>query len=193
LDQGRSRQGLLSLVDNAEVTSDPQDVINARLLALGQVIEWSASMEEILRSAFCSLVGSKYAAILAGGQTADGLIEDCKALTRAHHEMSSEHSEAILAALERCKAANQRRNALVHGVKTASRAADGALQTIRSRRRSNVPAIEPWTPQTISEAAGELLRAGLELFGAMQKAVSPEVMVLDQALAWEERRRAQGT
>jgi hypothetical protein len=58
---------------------------------------------------------------------ADGLIEDCKALTQAHHEMPPEHRDAILAALDRCKVANQRRNILVHGVKTASRATDGAL------------------------------------------------------------------
>jgi hypothetical protein len=61
------------LNDNAEVSSEPPDVITARLIAFGQVVEWSASMEDILRSAFCSLVGSKYAAILAGGQTADGV------------------------------------------------------------------------------------------------------------------------
>ena len=73
----------------------------------------------------------------------------------------------------------------------ASRAMDGALQTRRSRRRSHIPAVEPWTPETISEAAGELLQAGLELFGAMQNAVSPEVLVIDEALAWEERRRAE--
>ena len=173
------------------MTSEAPDVIAARLVALGKVIEWSASMENILRSAFCSLVGSKYAAILAGGQTAEALIEDCKALTQAHHEMPPEHREAILAALRRCKAANQRRNVLVHGVKTASRATDGALQTLRSRRRSHIPAIEPWTPETISEAAAELLQAGLELFGAMQNAVSPEVMVIDEALAWEERLRTE--
>jgi hypothetical protein len=105
--------------------------------------------------------------------------------------MPPEHRDAIPAALDRCKVANQPRNVLVHGVKTASRATDGALQTRRSRRRSHIPATEPWTPQTISEAAGELLRAGLELFGAMQNAVSPEVMVINEALAWEERRRAE--
>lgn len=173
------------------MTSEAPDVITARLVTLGKVIEWSASMETILRSAFCSLVGSKYAAILAGGQTADGLIEDCKALAHAHHEMRPEHRDAILAALERCKAANQRRNVLVHGVKTASRATDGALQTVRSRRRSHISVKESWTPETISQAAGELLQAGLELFGAMQNAVSPEVMVMDDALAWEDRRRAE--
>jgi hypothetical protein len=177
--------------DNAEATPEGADVINARLVALGQVIEWSASMEHILRGAFCSLVGSKYAAILAGGQTADGLIEDCKALTDAHYEMPAEHRDAIHAALNRCKLANQRRNTLVHGVKTASRVTDGALQTIRSRRRSNTPTVEPWTPDTIREAATELLMAGMELFGAMEKAVSPQVMVIDNALAWEERRRAE--
>jgi transposase len=59
----------------------------------------------------------------------------CKALAQAHLEMSHEHRGAIMDALERCKAANHRRNVLVHGVKTGSRATDGALQTIRSRRR----------------------------------------------------------
>jgi len=65
------------------------------------------------------------------------------------------------------------------------------LRTIRSRRRSNTPTVEPWTPDTIREAAAELVMAGQELRGAMENAVSPEVMFIGEALAWEERRRAE--
>ena len=45
-------------------------VQSERRAALGLVIEWAAIMEEILRFSFCSLVGSKYAAVVAGGQGA---------------------------------------------------------------------------------------------------------------------------
>jgi hypothetical protein len=41
-----------------------------------------------------------------------------------------------------------------------------------------------------SGAATELLKANLALFAAVQEAVSPETMVIADALAWEDRRRA---
>jgi hypothetical protein len=154
------------------MTFEEPDIITIRLIALGQVIEWSATMEHILRDAFCSLVGSKFAAIVAGGQTASWLIDQCKALADAHHEIPSEHREAIKAALERCRAANERRNHLVHGVKTASRIPDGALQTVRSRNRKYRPDIQPWTPASIQEAAGELHGIGkLVLCGRVRRRV----------------------
>jgi hypothetical protein len=88
-------------------------------------------------------------------------------------------------ALELCRAANERRNSLVHGVKTGSRVSDGSLQTIRSRRGNRGPMVEPWTPATIREVAVQLVQADLQLFGAMQRAVSDRLMVMDQALYWE--------
>jgi hypothetical protein len=145
-------------------------------------------MERNLRSAFCSLVGSKYAAVVCAGQSVNWLIEQCRALVSVNLELTSEHQDAIRAALAACAAADKRRNVLVHGEKTASRVSDGSLMTIRSRLRTIDPQIESWTPATIREAAGEQVTAGLQLFGAMQSAVSPRVMVLDNALAWEIRR-----
>jgi hypothetical protein len=77
------------VTDNAGMASDPDpmNILTTRLAALGQVIESSAFMEYTLRNAFCSLVDSKYAAIVAGGQSVNWLIEQCKALADVHHDM----------------------------------------------------------------------------------------------------------
>jgi hypothetical protein len=150
-------------------------------------------MEHSLRDAFCALVGSKYAAIVADGQPVNWLIEQCKALTDAHHDMTDEQRAAIKAALERCRTANEQHNHLVHGIKTASRVPDGTLNTVRSRNRTHIPTIQEWTPASIYAAAGELLAAGLDLHGAIHNAVTPEMEVIGDALGWEDRRRAQET
>jgi hypothetical protein len=182
----RLRRKTVAVEDNAGVTRESDDVITARLISLGAVMESSAFMEYTLRNAFCSLVGSRYAAIVAGGQPVGWLIEQCRALTEAHRDMPSQHREAIKAALERCRAANERRNHLVHGVKTASRAGGGARGTGRSRSSTTrTPAVRTWTSDTIHEAARELLQADLALSGAMENAVSPKLMVIGDALGPE--------
>jgi len=181
----RLRGKTVPVKDNAGVTREPDDVITARLSSLGAVMESSAFMEYTLRNAFCSLLGSKYAAIVAGGQPVGWLIEQCRALTDAHRDMPRQHREAIKAALERCRAANERRNHLVHGVKTASRAGGSALGTVKSRSGTRTPAVRAWTPETIHEAARELLQADLALFGAMENAISPKLMVIGDALGPE--------
>jgi hypothetical protein len=165
------------------------DVLSDRLQALGLIVEFSATLEFTLRSAFCSLVGSKYAAVVAGGQPLVWLIEQCKALADANLEIHAVQRQDIKDALKLCREANERRNDLVHGVKTSSRVSDGSLRTIRSRRMTIEPKIEPWTPATIRELAGQLVNADSMLMGAMQRAVSDELMVIDQALAWEQQRR----
>ena len=181
----RLRGKTVPVKDNAGVTREPDDVITARLSSLGAVMESSAFMEYTLRNAFCSLLGSKYAAIVVGGQPVGWLIEQCRALTDAHRDMPRQHREAIKAALERCRAANERRNHLVHGVKTASRAGGSALGTVKSRSGTRTPAVRAWTPETIHEAARELLQADLALFGAMENAISPKLMIIGDALGPE--------
>jgi hypothetical protein len=168
------------------MTSEGPDYLTLQIRSLGEVVYNSSGMESILRSAFCSLVGSKFAAIVAAGQPAVWLIEQCKALTDAHREMPQNHREAIKAALDRCAQANEQRNHLVHGVKTGVRVSDGTFQTIRSRSRKYKPTVQDWTPPAAHKAAGELLHAGLALFAAMQAAVSPQMMVIDNALGWED-------
>lgn len=184
-------EGATTTVDGSEISaSDEPDIMAQRAMALGMVVEWSAMMEHTLRNAFCSLVGSKFAAIVAGGQTAGWLIEYCRKLADSHREFSDEARRAIKDALSACAVANDRRNHLVHGIKTASRASDGYLRTIKSSRGTHVPVVQAWLPVDIREAGAALLHADLRLFAAIQAAVSPEMMVIGDALGWEDARRA---
>src|SRR5258708_6000393 len=70
-----------------------------RLVALGLVIEFSASMEHSLARVFCALVDSPWAVILAAGRTAEWLIENCKALVTHRPDLTGEVSDRLLAAL----------------------------------------------------------------------------------------------
>ena len=110
------------------MTSDSSDDMQTkRLLALGSVITASGVLEDLLREAFCALVGSKFAAVVAGGQGADWLIGYCKALVEAHFELPEASRESVKAALQLCRSANDLRNQLVHGVQTVSTGSDGAF------------------------------------------------------------------
>jgi hypothetical protein len=60
-----------------------EDDENRMLVALGKVSESGTTMEWVLRLAFQCLVGSKYAAVVAGGQPVGWLIAQCIALTRS--------------------------------------------------------------------------------------------------------------
>ena len=59
-----------------EWQDDPTDN-TVLVFALGSVFEQSARMEWVLRSVFCVLVGSKYAAIIAGEQPLTWLLDNC--------------------------------------------------------------------------------------------------------------------
>ena len=163
------------------------DYLDVQLRLLGQVVYNSAAMEWILRDAFCSLVGSKFAAIVAAGQSVTWLIEQCRALTDAHREMPQTSREAIKAALDHCASANAKRNDLVHGMKTGVAVADGSFATLRSRSRKYRPTIQNWTPASLHETTFELASATSELLAAVEAAVSPQMMVIGDALGWEDR------
>ena len=55
--------------------------------ALGGVVLEAGYLERTLRTAFSALVGSKYAAVVAGHLTEAGLIEDCQKITRYHTDL----------------------------------------------------------------------------------------------------------
>jgi hypothetical protein len=143
-------------------------------------------MESMLRDAFCSLVGSKFAAIVAAGQNTTWLIEQCRALTDAHREMPESARDAIKEALKHCASANEKRNELVHAMKTAVTVRDGSFQTIRSRHRNYKPTMQKWTPESLNEAAFELSRSTSELLTAIEVAVGPRMAVIGDALGWED-------
>src|SRR5262249_30652644 len=123
------------------------------------------------RDAFCSLVGSKYAAVVAGGQGAEWLITNCKAIVKVHREISDEDRRAITAALDDCSDANQRRNVLVHGVKAVGRRTDGSFHTLRSRKGTHIQVRKPWTTTETEEAAAAIRDAAASLYDAMYDAI----------------------
>jgi hypothetical protein len=173
--------------NNAGMSSDPADYMRTeRLLALGSVITASGAMEDLLRDAFCALVGSKFAAVVAGGQGADWLIGYCKDLIDAHMELPEASRESVKAALQLCRSANERRNQLVHGAKTASGQPDGAFQVLKSRRHQYKLHVEQWTPAQIDDVVHALVHAYQELLTAMLHAVGPDIAVLSDQLEWEE-------
>jgi hypothetical protein len=154
--------------------------------ALGSVIIASGAMEDLLRDAFCALVGSKFAAVVAGGQGADWLIGYCESLVKAHMELPEVSRESVMAALQLCRSANERRNQLVHGAKTVSYRPDGAFEVLRSRRHQYKLHVQQWTPAQIDEVAAALGHAYRELSTAMLEAVGPDIAVLSDQLEWEE-------
>ena len=148
-------------------------------------------MEWVLRSVFCALVGSKYAAVVAGGQSLSWLLENCKALVKANLEMTQEQKDDIQAALATCSAANASRNFVVHGIPGIGGESDGPLERARSRRHTDMPDIAEWTPDSIDEVGYKLFYAIGLLLAAVNKAISSEAMGMDQALARERKHREQ--
>ena len=169
------------------MSADPSDAVIERLVTLGLVIEWSTAMEDTLRGAFCSLVGSKLAAVVTGGQSAAWLIGQCRALADAHIELTNSARKTIKNALDLCEVANVRRNVLVHGIKYR-RPADGFM-TSRSRPRTHLPVAQSWTRAELLEAAVIIADADSSLFAAMQDAVGKELMRVGGLLAQEHYRR----
>jgi hypothetical protein len=165
--------------------------LDERLRNLGLVVDNGATLEMTLRDAFCSIIGNKYAAVIAAGQSVEWLILNCRAVLAAHREITGEHRANILAALDACMSANNRRTALLHGITTAGRATDGQLRTIRSVRGTFEPEIEICLPEDIFHVADALTEADLTLFRALRNAVSPEDMVVGGKLAWQQRRAAE--
>jgi hypothetical protein len=149
---------------------------------LGEVTYWSAEMESLLRDAFCALVGSKFAAIAAARQSVTWLIEQCQALTDAHHEMPQTSRKAIKTALNHCKTANGKRNALVHGTKTSIIAVDGSFTTTGSQRGKYDPVVQSWTLAALRKARDELARACVELLNAVSDAFGDQMMMIGWTL-----------
>lgn len=71
------------------------------LIGLGAVVRVSSQLEFGLRSLFCALEGSKYAAITAAGQSTDWLLGMSEALLKCNVDISHKHRIALTALLKR--------------------------------------------------------------------------------------------
>jgi hypothetical protein len=170
--------------DDVPVEKAHEEILLQRQAALGAVIEASASMEWALREAFCALVGSRFAKVIAAGQSVAWLVDSCGALIDAHEEVPAPARQAIRKALADCRAANESRNHLVHGIKSAILNADGSLHTIKSRRRTDIPIRRDWTVSSIHGVTGEISLASGLLHAAMENALPRESLVVDGGFTW---------
>ena len=196
-----SGDGCRAIADNAEMaTEEPEAevtleeieaVMTERHTALGLVIDMAGSLEYTLTGVFCALVGSKFAIVVAAGQSADWLIGNCRSLARVHYEMTDEQRAAIVAALDMAAEASRARNTLVHANKSGSAVPGGRLFTIKAKRGSHLWVSQSWTPAEIRDVAMKLARASGDLRHAIEVAMGQQVMAIGDALAWEEQRRAE--
>ena len=159
------------------MATDPaiDDVETERLIALGMVLDRAALLEYDLGRAFTMLLESKYGDILAAGQGAEWLMQNCELLVRARQEIPEDFRAQVLEALAECRAVCQRRNTLVHAIKTSS-ADDGELRTVLTRRGGRRH-IETWTPALILEFADELLDASSYLVFTVEQAVEVSALI----------------
>jgi hypothetical protein len=142
-----------------------------RFEALGQVVERAAVMEIALRMAFCTLVGGRYAAVIAGSQETHWLIENCDAVVRRHEDLPGEQRDAIRAALQACRQANRDRNRLVH--EAWGTGASGAPSVLESVCHGYRMAGRDWTIAQIRDAAAAISGAQDALLGAVEAAFAP--------------------
>lgn len=77
-----------------DVVVDPTD--SARQYALGGIVLESAYMEHLLRAVFTALLGNKNGAVVAAGQNAGWLLDQCQAMTKALQEISEDDKDAVL-------------------------------------------------------------------------------------------------
>jgi hypothetical protein len=160
-----------------------EDDENRLLVALGRTTESSTAMDWVLRLAFCCLVGSKYAAVVAGGQSTSWLIDQCGALAEVNREITEDSRRLLHAALSACRSASQQRNTLIHGEKAPL--PDGRIIMAVSKRRTYIAREDFWTLESIEAASNALGNAAYDLVKAIEDSLSLDVLAVADELDWD--------
>lgn len=155
---------------------------DTRYAALGQVVEAAALMEIALRMAFCVLMGSDHAVVVAGGQETHWLIENCDSLARHRADLTATQRESIRAALHACRDANRDRNRLVHDAWGTG--PDGGPASLQGGQGSYQITGRTWTTAAI-RAIGDAIASGQrDLLAAIEDALgAASVRTAGQQLA----------
>jgi hypothetical protein len=163
--------------------SEPFESEDALLRGLGRTVQAASHFDRALQMLFCALMGSKYAAVVAAGQTTDWLCGSCMALLKVHKELAPEHKDRLIALLKEGKAAADRRNRLVH-----DRWAGDPMETflIRSRRGTHELAMEPLSLEAVESVARVLTRVSVGLVPVLFEALGPDATTLEAQLRWED-------
>jgi hypothetical protein len=142
---------------------------DTRYAALGQLVEAAAVMEIALRMAFCVLVGSDHAAVVAGGQETHWLIENCDAIARHRSDLTEAQREQIRTALHDCRVANRDRNRLVHDAWGTG--PDGQPALLRGGQDSYEITGRVWTTTAIRAVGDAIVSGQRALLAAVEAAL----------------------
>ena len=170
------------MTDDVTMISD-----EARLVALGRVVDSASKLDFALRSLFCNLIGSKFAAVVAGGQMTTWLIENCKAVVKVHDELSDDQRLALDEILSRSKAANTRRNRYVHDLWGIS--GDGSYEQLRSRVGSHDLEAAAVSIDDVEKIASELAACGATI-RRLESEIWREQSGVEVQLRWEDHLRS---
>jgi len=140
-----------------------------RYAALGQLVEAAAVMEIALRMAFCVLMGSDNAAVVAGGQETHWLLENCDAVARHRTDLTAAQRESIRAALHACRDANRDRNRLVHDAWGTG--PDGMPASLRGGQSSYAITGRTWTTAEIRAVCDAIASSQRSLLAAIEDAL----------------------
>jgi hypothetical protein len=141
---------------------------DSRYEALGQLVEAAAVMEIALRMAFCVLIGSDFAAVVAGGQETHWLIENSDAIALQRADLTPPQRETIRAALHACRVANRDRNRLVHDAWGTG--PGGAPASLRGGQDSYEITGRTWATPAIRAAGDAIAGAQRDLLAAVEGA-----------------------
>ena len=158
--------------------------INARYIAMGELVDAASSFEMGLRSALCALIGSKYAAIIVAGRMAGELIDNCTAITKKHREISEPAREQLVTVLSRAKVASERRNRLIHDVWVHG-GPNGSM-LMRSKFRDHSLPVSSTSVDAVQETTQALREISAELHQILTRELGMLAATIESQLRWEE-------
>lgn len=165
-----------------DVVFDPAD--RARQYALGGVVLESAYMEHLLRAVFAALLGSKNGAVVAAGQNAGWLLDQCEAMTKVRQEISENARDGLLKALGICSQTYQRRNRVVHDAWALR--PGGQAVALRSQRKQDDMTATARTVPELEALADDLGTAADNLSIAVTAALGDQCLQLENQLRLEQ-------
>ncbi len=148
--------------------------------ALGGIVLESSYMERVLRAAFSSLMGSKYAPAVDSHMSTHNLIETCEQIAEVHTEISADARANLAAALKACKAGNAKRNRVIHDA-WALRPGD-VVVTLKTVKTTQDVEVAARTLPDLQRIADDLGNAAGDLAAAVTATFGPEGMHVEDEL-----------
>jgi hypothetical protein len=137
---------------------NPAEDAAQMLMAVGFVAWASAQVDEVMRQLFCGLEESKYAAVTAGGQGTNWLVQACKELAKWRDDVSVEHTNELDTLLSSIQKRMEERNSYVRSI-WKFQEPGGQAYFAQSRRHRYFETLHLATPDEVIETGRVLVEA----------------------------------